>query len=456
MRIPETNPEPRIGLFSWYMRIVMMTNTYLPHVGGVARSVQTFSESLREAGNQVMIVAPDFPGTPENEADTVRVPALQRFNGSDFSVRLPVPGLLDEPLDRFQPEIVHSHHPFLLGDTALRVASGRGLPLIFTHHTLYEEYTHYVSAGTEALKSFVIDLSTGYANHCDHVIAPSQSVHDLLRSRGVTSPITVVPTGIDLARFARRRPKAWRQARGIPAGALVVGHTGRLAPEKNLGFLTRAVAAFLRARPEAWFLVAGKGPSEEDMRGILAEAGVSDRCVFAGILQGQDLVDCYSSMDVFAFASRSETQGLVLAEAMAAGAPVIALDASGVREVVQDGLNGRMLPLEDESLFAGALDWYAGLSPEARQTFSRAARRSARRISRQECADKLAAVYKSALRRKAVWDPPEDSLWHGAMRRIQAEWQLLGTYAHAAGTALAQAASPDPEPAPPVAGGRPA
>lgn len=442
------------------MRIVMMTNTYLPHVGGVARSVQTFSETLREAGNQVMVVAPEFPGTPEKETDTLRVPALQRFNGSDFSVRLPLPGLLDEPLDRFLPEIVHSHHPFLLGDTALRVASGRGLPLIFTHHTLYEEYTHYVSSDSEALRSFVIDLSTGYANLCDHVIAPSQSVHDLLRARGVTAPITVVPTGIDLARFARRRPLAFRQSRGIPADALVVGHTGRLAPEKNLGFLTRAVTAFLKARPEAWFLVAGKGPSEEGMRQVLAEAGVLDRCAFAGILQGQDLIDCYSAMDVFAFASKSETQGLVLLEAMAAGTPVIAIDASGVREVVQDGLNGRMLPLEDEAQFAGALDWYADLSADARKTLSRAARRSARRVSRQECADKLAAVYKSALRRKAAWDPPEDTLWHGAMRRIQAEWQLLGNLAHAAGTAFAQAASPSHDPAEgseaPVPGGRPA
>lgn len=423
------------------MRIVMMTNTYLPHVGGVARSVQTFGQALRDIGHQVMVVAPDFPGMPERETDVVRVPAIQRFNGSDFSVRLPVPGLLDEPLERFQPELIHSHHPFLLGDTALRVASSRGLPLIFTHHTLYEEYTHYVSSDSEALRRFVIDLSTGYANLCDHVIAPSQSVAGLLRERGVTAPVTVVPTGIELARYARRRPRGFRKARGIPADALVVGHTGRLAPEKNLLFLTRAVAAFLAARPTAWFLVAGVGPAQEEMRAILAERGVLDRCRFAGILQGQDLVDCYAAMDVFAFASKSETQGLVLAEAMAAGAPVIALDASGVREVLQDGSNGRMLPIEDENLFASTLEWFAGLPEEARRTMSLSARRSARRLSREESAEKLSAVYKATVRKKAAWELPEDDMWHSALRRIQMEWRLLGTIAHAAGTAIATAAA---------------
>lgn len=434
------------------MRIVMMTNTYLPHVGGVARSVQTFSEALRDCGHQVMVVAPEFPDTPESETDVVRVPAIQRFNGSDFSVRLPVPGLLDEPLERFQPDLVHSHHPFLLGDTALRVASARGVPLIFTHHTLYEEYTHYVSSTTEsvtgdALKRFVIDLSTGYANLCDHVIAPSESIAGLLRERGVTTPITVVPTGVDLARFARRSPKRFRQSQGIPQEALVVGHTGRLAPEKNLMFLTRSVAAFLRARPEAWFLVAGVGPIEDEMRAHLESQGVLDRCRFAGILQGRDLIDCYASMDVFAFASQSETQGLVLVEAMAAGVPVVAVDASGVREVVQDGVNGRMLPMEDEGVFAAALDWYASLSAEARKTFSRAARRSARRVSREESADKLSSVYKSAVRRKAGWEVQEDDLWHSAMRRIQAEWRLFGAMAHAAGTALVGAETDGGRPA---------
>lgn len=419
------------------MRIVMMTNTYLPHVGGVARSVDGFSRALRARGVDVMVVAPEFPGTPEGETDVVRVPAIQRFNGSDFSVRLPVPGLLNGPLDRFQPDLIHSHHPFLLGDAAVRVASGRGLPLVFTHHTLYEEYTHYVSPDSEALKRFVIDLSTGYANLCDHVIAPSQSVAALLAQRGVTAPITVIPTGVELARFDKRSGRRFRKAHGIPQDAFVAGHVGRLAPEKNLMFLARAAARFLRERPSAWFLVAGAGPLLEPIQAHFAEAGVAGRARFAGILQGRDLADAYDAMDVFAFASKSETQGMVMAEAMAAGTPVIALDASGVREVVQDGVNGRKLAVEDQDSFSSALAWAADLPPEARRALSRGARRTARAFSSENSAARLAAVYQSLVRRKAAWEVPEEGMWQSAMRRISTEWKLLGAIAHAAGTALA-------------------
>jgi 1,2-diacylglycerol 3-alpha-glucosyltransferase len=429
------------------MRIVMMTNTYLPHVGGVARSVETFSGALRAAGHNVVVVAPEFPGMPERETDVIRVPAIQRFNGSDFSVRLPVPGLLTDPLDRFHPELIHAHHPFLLGDTALRVASGRGLPVVFTHHTLYEEYTHYVSSESDAIKRFVIDLSTGYANMCDHVIAPSQSVAALLQQRGVTSPITVVPTGVDLERFARRSGKRFRKSQGIPENAFVAGHIGRLAPEKNLMFLTGAAAAFLQARPDAWFVVAGTGPLEDAMKARFGEAGVLERVRFPGILKGRDLADAYACMDVFAFASQSETQGIVLVEAMAAGAPVVAVDASGVREVVRDGVNGRKLALQDQDSFCAALAWIADLPPDSRRTLSRNARRTARGLSIAATAERLAAVYGSVIKKKAVWDLPEEGLWQSAMRRIGAEWKLLGSIAHAAGSALAGAdASSPPHP----------
>jgi glycosyltransferase involved in cell wall biosynthesis len=422
----------------------MMTNTYLPHVGGVARSVDGFCRALRALGHQIMVVAPEFPDSPESETDVVRVPAIQRFNGSDFSVRLPVPGLLDEPFERFHPELLHSHHPFLLGDTALRVASARGLPVVFTHHTLYEEYTHYVSSDSDAIKRFVIDLSTGYANLCDHVIAPSQSVAALLQQRGVTSPITVIPTGVDLPMFAKRSGRRIRKALGIPPGVFLAGHIGRLAPEKNLMFLTRAVARFLQERPQAWFLIAGAGPLDGPMKAHFGEAGVLERIRFAGILQGRDLPDAYDAMDVFAFASKSETQGMVMAEAMAAGTPVIALDASGVREVVRDGVNGRKLAVEDQDAFSAALAWYADLPAEGKKAMSRQALRTARGLSSEASAAKLASVYQSVIKRKASWEVPEEGMWAAAMRRIAAEWKLLGTIAHAAGTALVGADAPSP------------
>ena len=174
------------------MKICMFTNTYLPHVGGVARSVSFFSKDLRDAGHRVLVIAPTFPGCEEHdrdEAEVFRVPAIQQFNGSDFSVRIPSPFLVDENVDLFEPDVIHSHHPYLLGDAALRAARRRKLPLIFTHHTLYEEYTHYIARNPENMKRFAAFLSTNYADMCDRVVAPSQSIRHLIRKRGVTVPV---------------------------------------------------------------------------------------------------------------------------------------------------------------------------------------------------------------------------------------------------------------------------
>ncbi|MGB5339750.1 MAG: glycosyltransferase, partial [Gammaproteobacteria bacterium] len=158
------------------MKIVMLTNTFMPHVGGVARSVAAFAAEYRRCGHQVLVVAPVFPNMPQAETGMVRIPAIQNFNGSDFSVVLPVSGLLTDELDDFKPQIVHAHHPYLLGTTALRIARYRELPLVYTHHTLIEQYTHYVPVDTPGIKRFAIEMGTRYANLADQVFAPSESI----------------------------------------------------------------------------------------------------------------------------------------------------------------------------------------------------------------------------------------------------------------------------------------
>jgi len=337
-----------------------MTNTYLPHVGGVARSVQTFTEEYRKQGHRVLVVAPSFPEANgdgrHDEEGIVRVPALQQFNGSDFSVSLPLSALFSETIDQFGANVIHSHHPFLLGDTALRIAANKHVPVLFTHHTLYEEYTHYVPFQSEALKQFAIELSTQYANLCDGVIAPSDSIASLIKKRGVRVPIAIIPTGIDVKAFAGAQRAAFRQAIGIAPNQFVIGHVGRLAPEKNLIFLTRAVARALKRSANTVFLVVGSGPLEQQIRAIFAERDLTDRLYLPGKKVGRELFEAYAAMDIFVFSSFSETQGLVLAEAMAAGLPVVALDASGVREVVRHGKNGVLLDAEtDGASFASCL-----------------------------------------------------------------------------------------------------
>jgi glycosyltransferase involved in cell wall biosynthesis len=418
------------------MNILILTNTFSPHVGGVARSVAAFAAAYRARGHRVLIVAPEFPDMPEQETDVVRVPAIQNFNASDFSVVLPIMPSLDARIDAFEPDVVHAQHPFLLGMSAVRIARRRGLPLVFTHHTLYERYTHYVPGDSPALKRFTIELATRFANLCDRVFAPSESVQRLLGQRGVTTPVQVVPTGVQPEHFAHGDGAGFRARMGIPPDAFVVGHLGRLAAEKNLAFLAHAVADFAAAEPRAHCLVVGSGPAESDMREIFAGAGLQDRLHVAGILQRQALADALHAMDVFAFASTSETQGMVLTEAMAAGLPVIALDAPGAREVVVDRANGRLLPIAETAAFASALTWLAVLPEAARDELRAAALDTADRFSMARSADTALAAYAGLIADNAAMPQADDSTWEDLVTAVKTEWEIIKSMAGAGDAAF--------------------
>jgi len=413
------------------MRIAMFTNSYLPQVGGVARSVERFTCAYRRLGHRVLVVAPEYREPSDDDPDVVRVPAIQHFNGSDFSVTLLVSLGLSEVIDDFQPEIIHAHHPFLIGNTALRVAAERGLPLVFTHHTMYEHYTHYVPLHLEALRRYVLELSTGFANLSDRVIAPSRSVAEILEQRGVRRPIAVVPTGVELEQFERGDGAAFRRRHEIDSDAFVIGHVGRLAPEKNLAFLARAVADVLARRPRSGFVVIGAGVSRQAMRDIFAGANVLERVRFAGICTGSDLVDAYHAMDLFAFASKTETQGMVLVEALAAGCPVAALDAPGAREVVRDGENGRLIVCEDEAAFAEAIDWAANLPAGRRERLRRRARQSAEPFSTDRCVRSTLDIYSQVLGQAGDRPAAEITRWASLQRSLQREWDIWANRARA-------------------------
>jgi len=411
------------------MNIAMLTNSYSPQVGGVARSVQLFSTKLRERGHRVLIAAPAYKNAPADEEDVVRIPSIRNFNDSDFSMVLPVTGLLTEQLDAFNPDIVHSHHPYLLGMTAVRIARYRELPLAFTHHTMYEHYTHYVPMGSKRLKRFVLELSIHYANLCDHVVAPSRSLADILMDRGVKAPIAVVPTGVKPNHASPADAAEFRKAAGIPADAFVVGHVGRLAPEKNLEFLARAVADFFKTESRARFFLAGEGPALAEITDVYSSHNLSDRMHIMGELPDDKLAAAYRAMDVFAFASKSETQGMVLTEAMAAGAPVLALDAPGVRDVVKDGRNGRLLREESVKAFSEALSWMFRLSSDEKKAMVGNALKTAECFSIKNSVDKIEKIYEALIDRPYSEKREEYKQWKAAIRLAAAEWDILKSMA---------------------------
>ena len=419
------------------MKIAMFTNTYLPHVGGVARSVKTLEDACRRLGHEVRVIAPEFEGS-EDSPDVLRVPAIQHFNGSDFSVQLPVPNIIREYMDDFRPDLIHSHHPFLLGDAALREAWKMRVPIVFTHHTLYERYTHYVPLDSPALKRVAVQLATEYCNLCDRIIAPSESIEHLLLERGVTTPILAIPTGIDTGFFAAGNGVRFRGQAGIPPEAKVIGHVGRLAKEKNLLFIAEAVAVRLKEDPAAVLLLVGDGDVREEMLAYLHNEVGQERIFYEGKQTGQNLADAYAAMDWFVFASQTETQGLVLAEAMAAGKPVVALDGPGVREIMRDGENGLMLagdapPGEFASALARLMN-DTGLSRRCAEQ----ARQSVEDYSTARCAGRMLECYQELIgnhRRRAAADPQP---WDRLLAGIDIEWNLLVGKLSAAAAAVSE------------------
>ncbi len=425
------------------MNILMLTNTYKPHVGGVAKSVDAFAAEFRNRNHNVLIVAPEFPNQPDVEEDVIRIPAIQNFNGSDFSVVLPVPGLLTRQIDKFEPDIIHSHHPYLLGMTALRIARFRELPLVFTHHTLYEQYTHYVPADSGALKRFVVELATRYSNLANHVFAPSESIAALLQKRGVRTPVSVVPTGVRLEDFIGGNGWRFRDQMKIPGGAYVVGHLGRLAEEKNLGFLAHAVAQLMLENDNVHFLLCGVGPMEKKLQQIFAGKGLLNRFHKTAVFNQQQLKDVYRAMDVFAFSSKSETQGMVLTEAMAAGVPVVALNASGSREVVRDCINGRLLDNAMVNEFAAALKWMMEQPASQKQRFRAQALKTAEKFSMTNTATAALHHYEQLLENKP--HHIDDDHYHQWLRLrllIKTEWEILEGLARAAGAAFSNEKQP--------------
>lgn len=428
------------------MKIAMFTNTYHPHIGGVARSLGGLVDGLRELGHEVLVVAPEFPQATQSTKDTIRIPALQKFAGSDFSIPSPVSGSLLKQIGKFAPDIIHSHHPFLLGGTALRVAAARQLPIVYTYHTRYELYGSYVFNNSAIAKRLVRNLSMRYCDLCDGVIAPSSDIAKFVVKHGVSTPIQTIPTGVNTQQLKPSLAAALRVEQKIPNDAFIVGHVGRLAEEKNLGFLTEAVSKFLVKNNKAHAIIAGDGAIANQMKIQFANNNVDKRVHMLGFATGQRLAQVYDAMDIFAFSSISETQGLVITEAMAAGVPVIALDGFGIRDAVEDGINGRLLSeTTTADHYANALSELANLGEAEYNVLHKNALQTARKFSQHNTVQTTLQLYSSLVGKNSVREEIDLSAWKITRRSLAEQWNILGTVANAITDAVLQPASVEDE-----------
>jgi glycosyltransferase involved in cell wall biosynthesis len=343
------------------MRVLMISDVYFPRINGVSTSMQTFRAALEQTGAQVTIVAPDYPGT-DRAADAgtgiVRLPSRAvPLDPEDRLMRWSSLADLDRRLASADFDVVHVQTPFAAHYAGLRLARARGIPCIATYHTHFEEYLfHYVRfLPRSALRLAARALARQQCNALDAVVVPSQPMADTLKDYGVDNPLHVIPTGLPESQFLRGDGQRFREAWNIAPERKVALFVGRAAFEKNIGFLLDMAALACRQQPQLMLVIAGEGPALPSLRRQAAELGIEKLVRFVGYLPRDGaLRDCYAAADVFTFASRTETQGLVLLEAMAIGLPVLAIPALGAAEIIKPG-RGAIAAAETPEGFAGQL-----------------------------------------------------------------------------------------------------
>src|SRR4051812_34699027 len=324
------------------MRVLFVSDVYFPRVNGVSTSIRTFRGDLAREGIEALLVAPEYPGAAADSAPgIIRVPSGgvpldpedRRFHSGALRK------VLNEPLAA-RIDLVHIHTPFMAHYAAARFARAYGIPLVATYHTFFEDYLHhYVPILPRRIGRFLARHFT--RSQCDDVtalISPSAPMRDALLAYGVTTPIEVLPTGLPSDSYLQGDGARFRKRFDLPADRPLLLYVGRVAYEKNIDFLLRMFERLRARRPDALFVIAGEGPAREHLARLSRSLRIEYAVHFIGYLdRTSDLPDCYAAGDAFVFASRTETQGLVLLEAMAQGTPVVSTAELGTRSILTPG-----------------------------------------------------------------------------------------------------------------------
>jgi glycosyltransferase involved in cell wall biosynthesis len=379
------------------MRVLFISDVYFPRVNGVSTSIRTFRADLRDVGVGSILVAPDYgPKASADEPGVVRVPA-GRVPGDPEDRRMKIGALYRclSQLDAQHFDLVHIHTPFLAHYFGVSFGKRRHIPVIATYHTFFEEYLHhYVPLLPRSLgRTLARRFTRSQCAQLAAIVAPSEPMRELLCEYGVDTPMHVIPTGLPADRYLPGQGARFRSRFGIAPGRPLLLYVGRVAHEKNIEFLLHALVALRRTRPGVMLVIAGAGPAREHLQAMVRQLGITADVPFIGYLDRErGLADCYAAANVFVFASRTETQGLVLLEAMAQGCPVVSTAQLGTASILQPGCGARVAP-EKPEVFAQIIE--AVLDDPARAArMSAQARSYAQTWASSHMARRLASLYR--------------------------------------------------------------
>lgn len=404
------------------MRIAMMTNNYKPFVAGVPVSVERLAEGLRKQGHEVVVFAPAYRERLQGERNVVRYHSLLKSVAGGAAIPNPIDPRIEKQFRKGNFDIIHVHHPMAIGKTAAYLSKKYRVPLIFTYHTRYEQYLHYIKpifwmengAGKEgalhrmqkeAMDVMKEKLVPGYLKsffvRCDHVFAPTEGMEAYLTQICDVdeSKVSVLATGLneESFRFNEQNVKQIREqyeAEDCPLFLTV----SRLAQEKNIPFLLQALAYYkLLYRKKFRMLFLGDGPKRAEYEKMTAALHLEKEVIFVGKVDNARLPDYYRAADLFLFASKTETQGIVILEAMAAESPVVAVRATGISDLVKNGENGFCVKEQVED-FAGAMEEILS-RPKLLKQLQSGAVQTADAFREEKIAQTAAGIYNAVLRK---------------------------------------------------------
>ena len=408
------------------LRIGLFTESFQPVQNGVTTSVLTLIEGLREERHRVCVFAPEHQDRCEPETSVMRFPSFVTQFNPEYPLAYPFyPRLaLASHFSKLRLNVVHTHTPFVLGLTGANLARRRNVPLVSTFHTLYSQYSHYVPVLSESVAAGLLEhYLPWYYNRVSEIICPSRVAEQHLRDLGVERPITIIPTGIPLpspALVGETARQCARQSLGLDAHTPVMLYAGRLAKEKNIGMLIEVFAKVRSSVPDAHLIIAGGGPYCEELRALALAVPGGEAIHFVGLQSRCQLSGLYAAADVFCFPSPSETQGLVIGEARAAGVPCVVVDAGGAPETVRHGEDGFRVSCEEPEAFAACVI-HLLTQPELRNTLRRNARRNARDFTPQRMVERVVAVY-----RNATLDAPSPDIPARKRLPVGMDWHSIG------------------------------
>ena len=374
------------------LRVGIFTNAYRPLISGVVNSIDLIRKELLRQQHVPLVFAPRFSGYRDQHAGVYRFPSLEVSRYVKYPLAIPFWPPSHFAVARSHLQVVHAHHPFVLGDVGWFWARRLGIPLVYTFHTQYEQYSHYVRLPQAPLRAMTRWAVMQFARRCDLIIAPSPSIRQLMEDYGIRTWTETLPNAIDLSHFQVER-RGIRQRLGWPEEADIALYAGRIGKEKNLDFLLRAFAPVAQSNPRAYCALVGGGTELPGLRTLAHQLGIQDRTLFTGPVAYADMPSHYAAADFFCVSSTTEVKPLVVLEALASGLPVLAVAACGTQDTVSHGRDGLLTPQDPEAFGAG---WRQLLQPEIRARLSAQAHATAASYSIENYTRRLVRLYEQA------------------------------------------------------------